>query len=75
MNGKGSKKRPTNLKKFLKNWDSIDWKINPKVTEEDMIDAIDKHSQKSKEQFSKLPTSVKRKSIETLIKKTQHVAD
>jgi hypothetical protein len=25
MNGKGSKKRPTNLKKFLKNWDNIDW--------------------------------------------------
>ena len=26
QNGKGSKQRPTDLKKFAKNYDGIDWK-------------------------------------------------
>ena len=43
QNGKGSKKRPTNLKKFLKNWDDIDWS---KLAKKDKMEYFIKKTQR-----------------------------
>ena len=66
MNGKGSKKRPTNLKKFLKNWDSIDWSKPPTKKDkmeyfikktQHVADAMEAESKRQRDQDANAPES------------------
>lgn len=63
MNGKGSKTRPTNLKKFQKNWDQINWKTtNQRVLDiikktQPMVDAREREILKEAEKDANNPES------------------